>query len=173
MIIIKSGTIEERFYKLKGVLFSDKATAEDKDSVRLQIIGMGEKAVPFLLNELWQCSPKNKKVFLNILENIKGVGLDNDEWKKYKPNPAREKNKSHYLTLGELRNFIDNTGDLPDHAGVFYQRIEDVYFEEHNWKTVDFFSPEYPDNRDEFIGAFSIYTGEKDEKTYVLITAHY
>lgn len=38
----------------------------------------------------------------------------------------------HYLTVGKLKEFISKN-NLPDNAKVLIQRVEDVYFEKHNW----------------------------------------
>jgi hypothetical protein len=38
----------------------------------------------------------------------------------------------HYLTVGRLKEAIK---DLPDDGMVMYQRIEDVYFNNHHWNT--------------------------------------
>lgn len=43
--------------------------------------------------------------------------------------------KHSELTVGELRKKIHN---LPDEIPVFYQRIEDSYFDNGSWKTVPF-----------------------------------
>lgn len=37
-----------------------------------------------------------------------------------------------YLTVGDLKNFL-NKHNLPDNAKVVVQRIEDIYYEKHNW----------------------------------------
>ncbi len=37
-----------------------------------------------------------------------------------------------YLTVSDIRRKIK---DLPDDALVYIERIEDVYFEKHNWET--------------------------------------
>jgi hypothetical protein len=39
---------------------------------------------------------------------------------------------SHYLTVGGLLEFIKNN-NIPDDAIVVSQRVEDIYFENHNW----------------------------------------
>ena len=39
---------------------------------------------------------------------------------------------NHFLTVGELKKFL-NEHDLPDKSPVMIQRIEDVYYENHNW----------------------------------------
>jgi hypothetical protein len=38
----------------------------------------------------------------------------------------------HFLTVGGLREFL-NKHNLPDTAKVVVQRVEDVYYEKHNW----------------------------------------
>lgn len=38
----------------------------------------------------------------------------------------------HYLTVGDLKKFL-NEHSLPDTAKVVVQRVEDVYYEKHNW----------------------------------------
>lgn len=38
------------------------------------------------------------------------------------------------LTVKELKEKIK---DLPDDTEVYIERIEDVYFEKHNWNTID------------------------------------
>lgn len=42
---------------------------------------------------------------------------------------------AHNFTVGELLDFIEKY-NIPRESKVFYQRIEDVYFEKHNWTTV-------------------------------------
>lgn len=37
-----------------------------------------------------------------------------------------------YLTVGKLREILDNT-NLPDNAKVLIERVEDKYYENHNW----------------------------------------
>ena len=39
------------------------------------------------------------------------------------------------LTVGELKKSLEG---LPDNTPVLYQRIEDFYFDQHQWKTVNF-----------------------------------
>lgn len=41
-------------------------------------------------------------------------------------------NHQHYLTVGELKAFLSKH-NLPDDAKVLVQRVEDVYYEKHNW----------------------------------------
>lgn len=38
----------------------------------------------------------------------------------------------YYLTVGDLKEFL-NKNNFPDTAKVVVQRIEDVYYEKHNW----------------------------------------
>ena len=40
--------------------------------------------------------------------------------------------ESHYLTVGRLLEFIKDN-NIPDDAIVVSQRVEDIYFETHNW----------------------------------------
>jgi len=42
----------------------------------------------------------------------------------------------HALTVGQLLDFIKKY-NIPRDSKVLYQRIEDVYFEKHNWDTID------------------------------------
>lgn len=61
--------------------------------------------------------------------------------------------KSGYLTVGELRKSIEG---LSDDALVLSQRIEDIYFESHNWKVVrksNDWTSEYLEKGDHFISA--------------------
>lgn len=78
--------------------------------------------------------------------------------------------EDHYLTVGQLREAIK---DLPDTAKVYYERIEDVYFEKHNWKPEkliksDFTEPEH-NIHDEYIRAYCSFSHDGD----LHITAHY
>jgi len=79
-------------------------------------------------------------------------------------------NKQIILTVGQLKERLK---DVPDDTPVFYQRIEDVYFEKHGWKTEklvwDFYAMEYIYS--EYIPAFSCYK-HTDEDVFV-INAHY
>ena len=38
----------------------------------------------------------------------------------------------HFMTVGDLKEFL-NKHNLPDDAKVVVQRVEDVYYEKHNW----------------------------------------
>jgi hypothetical protein len=77
------------------------------------------------------------------------------------------------LTVKRLREQIK---DLPDDTPVMYQRIEDVYFQEHNWKTVALPWEPWQEGAEtsDFIGAFSAYVTEgADGKPVLCIHAHY
>ncbi|MHB1681106.1 MAG: hypothetical protein ACYCTB_11480, partial [bacterium] len=80
--------------------------------------------------------------------------------------------KEHCMTIGMLIEFIKLNPDLPSNTPVLYQRIEDVYFEKHNWTTEPF---KYENGTHEYIKTFCIfrYTDKKTKKESVLITAHY
>lgn len=39
----------------------------------------------------------------------------------------------HHLTMGGLRKFIEENKNLSDDVKVVAERVEDVYFENHNW----------------------------------------
>lgn len=39
----------------------------------------------------------------------------------------------HYLTIGQLREFLNST-DLPNDGLVMIERVEDIYYENHSWK---------------------------------------
>ena len=49
--------------------------------------------------------------------------------------PNNRENTYEHMTVGGLKKFIEDH-NLPDDALIFIQRVEDVYFEEHNWSTV-------------------------------------
>lgn len=39
---------------------------------------------------------------------------------------------NHHLTVGDLKKFL-NKHNLPDNAVVLIQRVEDIYYEKHQW----------------------------------------
>ncbi len=41
-----------------------------------------------------------------------------------------------FATVGELLDFIEKY-KIPRDGKIMVQRVEDVYFEKHNWKTID------------------------------------
>lgn len=68
------------------------------------------------------------------------------------------------MTVAELRKVLDK---LPDDAEVYYQRIEDVYFDHHGWdKTVVLDAED-----DEYVGAYTAFKAADGSKLF--ITAHY
>lgn len=74
------------------------------------------------------------------------------------------------LTVGELRARLEG---VPDDALVLYQRIEDVYFETHGWKTVSLVW-EREDEYSEYVPSFSAYkTTAADGRAVFVINAHY
>jgi len=70
------------------------------------------------------------------------------------------------LTVGELKRYIK---DLPDDTPVYYQRIEDKYFDIHGWTTesVRWEGDWYTEG----IRAFASYF--EKESGYLMIHAHY
>jgi hypothetical protein len=74
------------------------------------------------------------------------------------------------LTVGLLREAMK---DLPDDAPVYYERIEDVYFEKHGWTTEPRPNPDgYNDcPPSQFIRAFTPIRYKDDNGLY--ITAHF
>jgi len=42
----------------------------------------------------------------------------------------------HVLTVGQIKEYLAKW-ELPDETPVLYERHEDKYFTDHNWKTVD------------------------------------
>jgi len=73
----------------------------------------------------------------------------------------------HYLTVGELKKIIKN---IPDDARVLYERIEDVYFQEHGWDGVVVYKKnDYIDQPDQYVQAFTAFLNDED----LCITAHF
>jgi hypothetical protein len=60
---------------------------------------------------------------------------------------------THYLTVGQLRDKLDK---YPDDALVVAQRVEDVYYETRNWKTIDKPDPIYPDHTQQYSPVWSV-----------------
>lgn len=49
---------------------------------------------------------------------------------------SKELNKnSNYFTVGQLKEWIEKY-NIPDSACILMQRVEDNYFEKHNWETI-------------------------------------
>ncbi len=64
--------------------------------------------------------------------------------------PRLDKNFPH-LTVKELKERLK---DVPDETPAAYQRIEDFYFEKHNWKSHEL-PFDYGNNTSEYIIGFS------------------
>jgi hypothetical protein len=77
-----------------------------------------------------------------------------------------------YLTVKDLKEKIK---DLPDETPVYYQRIEDVYFEKHGWdkSALSLLWEEFGDEKifNDYIRAFSCY--KHPDKEVFVINAHY
>lgn len=73
-----------------------------------------------------------------------------------------------YMTVGDMRKAILG---MPNSAKVYYQRIEDVYFDKHGW-TPDKLTKDdrYADASDEWLRAWC---GFKAKDGDLHITAHY
>lgn len=70
-----------------------------------------------------------------------------------------------FLTVGQLRERIKN---VPDDTPVFYQRVEDFYFEQNHWKSVEL--SWFDNETSEYIPAFQSYLHEDG---FFVIDAHY
>ena len=86
----------------------------------------------------------------------------------------------HYYNVGDLLKFIKEN-NIPNDAKILLQRVEDVYFEKHNWKPIKkeglfcsqerdhhkkikegyYWSKDFPDNKPE---DFTILSDEEHEK---------
>ena len=78
-----------------------------------------------------------------------------------------------YMTIKRLKEAIE---DLPDDGKIFYERIEDSYFEKHGWSSGETYrqkpSCDWPGEFDEFTMVWChIRYKEKDGNLY--LTAHY
>lgn len=116
-----------------------------------------------------------------------------------KANRVKASAPSHHLTVKALREMLSG---LPENMPVMYQRIEDVYFEKHNWKTVPLtweaheasteeiaYAQEHPSEHmrieqdgdktlcrqySPYVAAFGAYVTKDDEGLrYLCIHAHY
>lgn len=75
------------------------------------------------------------------------------------------------LTVEQLLYFIAHH-DIPLTAKILYQRIEDRYFEEHNWDKVVTLKPDmYNIGEDQFVAVFAPIKYPDDDNLY--LTAHY
>ncbi len=76
-----------------------------------------------------------------------------------------------HLTVGALRHIL---ADLPDCMPVFYERIEDAYFDRYGWRTTDITGPDPIHGELTCVEAFTAYVGTDAEGGKVLaLTAHY
>ena len=93
---------------------------------------------------------------------------------------------AHHLTIRDLKKYLeDHKDDLDEDGIVYYQRIDDVYFEENGWDNSVRVKYEYNSGdfnplfawEDQFVPAFCCYgfhhpdDPQKDRNLY--ITAHY
>ncbi len=76
-----------------------------------------------------------------------------------------------YLTVGELKQILER---LPDCTPVFYERLEDKYFERYHWKTVAIRSADPICGDMQCVPTFTASIGTDEEGRKVLaLTAHY
>lgn len=45
------------------------------------------------------------------------------------------KNHTEYYTVGQLKKFLEKY-NIPDHAKICIQRVENIYFEQYDWSTI-------------------------------------
>lgn len=72
------------------------------------------------------------------------------------------------ITVKDIKEIIK---DLPDDVQITYQRIEDVYFEKHGWKSEKVKCDIFPEDKDEFILASTAWFDKDNNK--VRISAHF
>lgn len=77
--------------------------------------------------------------------------------------------EGHYMTIKQLKSAIQ---DLPDDGLVLYQRIEDVYFDNHHWDESSILKPDplYPEAFDQYVITWG---STKYDNENLYITAHY
>ena len=80
----------------------------------------------------------------------------------------------YYLTVGHLKRILKT---LHDDVPVYYERIEDAYFD-NNWTpdllVADDYSPDIRELDSEYLRAFTAFKEKHDGKVVaVCITAHY
>ena len=80
------------------------------------------------------------------------------------PKEYKEKHK-HYLTVGELKQYL---ADYPDDALVVAQRIEDVYYEKHGWKTLNKQDNIHPEYDNHYSAVWSTVTYPDDKECFYL-----
>lgn len=75
-----------------------------------------------------------------------------------------------YMTVGKLIQYIyENNIDL--NSNIYVERIEDEYFENHGWKTIDKDNFEFSEEKDKYYKIFSYRKYKDDNKLY--LTGHY
>jgi hypothetical protein len=80
----------------------------------------------------------------------------------------------YYLTVGDLKKFLAES-NLPDDAKILSQRVEDIYFEKHGWKTYNKKNFHFPDEEiydNQYIPVFSCLQ-YKDEEDLLFLNLHY
>jgi len=70
-----------------------------------------------------------------------------------------------YMTVKDLKRSLN---DIPDDYKIYYQRIEDIYFNKHGWKGKKI---KFYDSFSEYIRAFSAYP--KKNNKILVINGHY
>jgi hypothetical protein len=75
----------------------------------------------------------------------------------------------HYLTVGRLK---EELAKYSDDALVVAQRVEDVYYERHGWKTIDKPDPLYTDHHQQYTPVWGI-CHYFDDKDCLFLDLHY
>lgn len=78
--------------------------------------------------------------------------------------------KGHYLTVGALRKALEN---YPDDSLIVSQRIEDIYYEKHNWETIKMEDPLYVGTENEYSPVWGICYYGDEFKECVFLDLHY
>ena len=74
------------------------------------------------------------------------------------------------MIVQEVIDRIDKY-NIPMDAEVFIERVEDIYFEDHWWKTKKKYDPYIPEKPTEYIKPFSCCKYKRDKNLY--IDCHY
>jgi hypothetical protein len=105
------------------------------------------------------------------------------ELRKKNAVPEENSMKLEYLTVGMIKKLV---ADLPSDTKIYYERIEDIYFEENGWKATPLKSDAWwdragfdviddgkptKDETGEWIEAYEAFYNE--EEGALKITAHY
>ena len=105
-----------------------------------------------------------ENIQLQLVQTEKDYDALYNEYKKLNEQLPYPK---HHLTVSQLR---DKLSILPGEGGVYIQRVEDVYFEQHGWKGKMMPQPEDNSNFDEYVPVWC--TLNYDDKNLYL-TPHY